>query len=83
LPYHELANELSRYKNADICWVQEEHKNQGAWNYIEPRIENLLYKLGIKLRTKYIGRKSSSTSGTGYYDIHEKELSEFLGNAFE
>jgi 2-oxoglutarate dehydrogenase complex dehydrogenase (E1) component-like enzyme len=83
IPYHELANEFKLYKNADIFWVQEEHKNQGAWNYIEPRIENLLNILGGEsFRINYVGRKSSSTSGTGYYDVHEKELIKFLGEAF-
>lgn len=26
-----------RYHKAEIFWVQEEHKNQGAWAYVQPR----------------------------------------------
>lgn len=82
-PYQELANEIRFYKNADIYWVQEEHKNQGAFNYIEPRIESLLQILDHHIRrVHYIGRKSSSTSATGYYDVHDKELNQLLNEAF-
>ena len=27
------------YCNAQLCWVQEEHKNMGAWSYVQPRTQ--------------------------------------------
>jgi 2-oxoglutarate dehydrogenase E1 component len=36
--------ECAKYPNAEIVWAQEEHKNQGAWNYIQPRFETSLSK---------------------------------------
>jgi 2-oxoglutarate dehydrogenase E1 component len=83
-PYLEFVNNIKKFKNAEVFWVQEEHKNQGCWNYVESRIESVLRKVGLveKSRVHYVGRKSSSTSATGYHDVHEKELEKFLSEAF-
>ena len=27
------------YSNAELFWVQEEHKNMGAWSYVQPRTQ--------------------------------------------
>lgn len=41
-PVHEIQEELAKYKNATyFIWSQEEHRNQGAWTFVKPRIENL------------------------------------------
>ena len=34
--------EIGKYPNAEVVWVQEEHKNQGAWSYVQPRIESVM-----------------------------------------
>ena len=36
-PYDLVAAELSRYPNAELVWTQEEPKNMGAWQYVQPR----------------------------------------------
>ena len=33
-----MSQELGRYPNAEVTWVQEEPKNMGAWNYVQPRL---------------------------------------------
>src|ERR1700744_4088315 len=38
-PENVLAQELNRFPKADLVWCQEEPKNQGAWNFVKPRIE--------------------------------------------
>jgi 2-oxoglutarate dehydrogenase E1 component len=41
-PYKRLAPVLERYPNAKVEWVQEEHRNQGPWKYVQNRVNNLL-----------------------------------------
>jgi len=84
-PYHEIYEIIKLFENAEIYWVQEEHLNQGAWNYVEPRIRALLKKIGManKSEISYIGRKASSASSAGFHHLHEKELEQFLNSAFK
>ncbi|CAF0825505.1 unnamed protein product [Brachionus calyciflorus] len=44
-PFDIVKDELSKYKNAKICWSQEEHKNAGAYNYAKSRIQTVLKDL--------------------------------------
>ena len=34
-----VREECAKYPNASIQWVQEEHKNNGYWSHVQPRIE--------------------------------------------
>ena len=39
-PENVLAQELNRFPKAELVWCQEEPKNQGAWTFVAPRIED-------------------------------------------
>ncbi|XP_076684982.1 oxoglutarate dehydrogenase Nc73EF isoform X2 [Andrena cerasifolii] len=41
-PYDLVKKESAKYPNADLVWAQEEHKNQGAWTYVQPRFHTAL-----------------------------------------
>ncbi|XP_044726471.1 2-oxoglutarate dehydrogenase, mitochondrial isoform X2 [Chrysoperla carnea] len=41
-PYDLIKKECNKYPNAQLCWTQEEHKNQGAWTYVQPRFKTAL-----------------------------------------
>ncbi len=41
---HLCAVLLQDFPNAEIYWVQEEPKNQGAWSYVRPRLATALSK---------------------------------------
>ncbi|MDH5765962.1 MAG: 2-oxoglutarate dehydrogenase E1 component, partial [Gammaproteobacteria bacterium] len=51
-PAQELNEVINQYVNADeFIWCQEEPKNQGAWDYLEPR---LAAKLNIDFQVRYV-----------------------------
>ena len=37
-PYDLVVRELDRFPNAELVWVQEEPKNNGAWGYVRERL---------------------------------------------
>ncbi|HLP84218.1 MAG TPA: 2-oxoglutarate dehydrogenase E1 component [Phycisphaerales bacterium] len=70
-PLHvDLAKKIdSRYPaSAKRVWVQEEHRNAGAWLYV---VDAFRESLGINL--SYIGRKPSASPAIGSEKGHGKE----------
>lgn len=84
-PYADFTENVKKFENAELFWVQEEHMNQGSWNYVEPRIKAAMKFAGLPKRAhvEYIGRDPSSAPATGHSDVHEKELESFLKQAFQ
>ena len=81
-PLKALTTELSRFKNAEVVWCQEEPKNQGAWAFVQPYIEWLLENVGAKnKRARYVGRAASASTATGLMSMHLKQLQQFLEEA--
>lgn len=74
-PGEELEEVIGRYDQLEeIYWVQEEPENMGAWNYLHPRISDLIRQ---RWAFKYIGRPASSSSSEGSftrYTINQKDL---------
>ncbi|MEJ0063604.1 MAG: 2-oxoglutarate dehydrogenase E1 component [Alphaproteobacteria bacterium] len=81
-PHKLLAKELSRYLNAEIIWCQEEPENQGAWTFVDRRIEAVLTELrGKTKRPGYIGRPAAAAPATGSLKRHTKEQEELIAAA--
>ncbi len=81
-PYDELKQELARYGQAQIAWVQEEPKNMGAWSFVAPCIEEVLTELGRDGdRPRYIGRKTAASPAAGYLQIHNREQDALVAEA--
>ncbi len=73
-PALSLTRELSRFKNAEMVWCQEEPKNQGAWFFVEPNIEWVLSRIGARLtRPLYAGRPATASPATGLASQHKAE----------
>jgi 2-oxoglutarate dehydrogenase E1 component len=82
-PLKSLSNELKRFKNAELVWVQEEPKNMGGWQFVDPWLELTLERMNIKAkRARYVGRPASASTAAGLMSRHLKELESFLTEAF-
>ncbi|XP_011258328.2 2-oxoglutarate dehydrogenase, mitochondrial isoform X2 [Camponotus floridanus] len=60
-PYDLVKKEAAKYPNAELLWSQEEHKNQGAWTYVQPRFHTALN--GTR---SVIGASETSESDRGW-----------------
>jgi 2-oxoglutarate dehydrogenase E1 component len=81
-PKEELKAELSKYKNAEIIWCQEEPKNMGAWKFVDDLIEETLVEIKHKItRAKYVGRIACASPATGYGSYHSKEQKNLIDEA--
>ncbi len=80
-PEWNLSNNMDSYPSAkEICWVQEEPQNMGAWNYINGHLAHTL-PFGRSLR--YIGRPKSASPASGSFKTHLKEQIRIASKAFE
>ncbi|WP_066061552.1 2-oxoglutarate dehydrogenase E1 component [Neobacillus soli] len=78
-PTNILKGIFTRYKNVKkIIWVQEEPKNMGAWNFVEPRINGIAPN-GIKV--DYAGRRRRSSPAEGEPNVHKLGQSKILSSA--
>lgn len=41
-PFDLLQKEAQKYPNAELVWCQEEHKNQGYYDYVKPRLRTTI-----------------------------------------
>jgi 2-oxoglutarate dehydrogenase E1 component len=81
-PAKSLITELSRFKNADMVWCQEEPKNMGAWFFMEPNLEWVLNKIEARVRRPhYVGRHASASTAAGTMGQHLAELNAFMDEA--
>ncbi|MDH5753577.1 MAG: thiamine pyrophosphate-dependent enzyme, partial [Deltaproteobacteria bacterium] len=70
-PAEDLKDILSQYPALkEVVWVQEEPRNMGSWDFLEPRLREIL---GKKLTLEYVGRKPSSSPATGSNRAHQEE----------
>ena len=71
-PEEVLVEELGRFAHADrIVWCQEEPKNMGAWFFVAPRLEEVLDRIGAKVRRPaYAGRPEAAAPASGFHKAH-------------
>jgi 2-oxoglutarate dehydrogenase complex dehydrogenase (E1) component-like enzyme len=80
-PEWNLFNILKSFSRAgEICWVQEEPQNMGAWHYINRHLARS-FPFGREFR--YIGRPESSSPATGSFKTYRKEQEALVRAAFE
>ncbi|XP_054895037.1 oxoglutarate (alpha-ketoglutarate) dehydrogenase a (lipoamide) isoform X3 [Poeciliopsis prolifica] len=79
-PFDQVKAEFERFPNADLVWCQEEHKNQGYYDYVKPRIRTTINKAK---NVGYAGRDPAAAPATGNKNTHLVELRRFLDTAFD
>ncbi|XP_015178830.1 PREDICTED: 2-oxoglutarate dehydrogenase, mitochondrial isoform X3 [Polistes dominula] len=63
-PYDLVKKEAAKYPNAELIWSQEEHKNQGAWTYVQPRFHTALNGTrGVTFEDATNSKASESSGG--------------------
>jgi 2-oxoglutarate dehydrogenase E1 component len=81
-PTKALVTELSRFKQAEIVWCQEEPRNMGAWFFVDTFIEWVLNNISAKhRRPRYAGRPAMAATATGLMSKHQAQLKALLEDA--
>uniref|UniRef100_A0A671M8K1 2-oxoglutarate dehydrogenase complex component E1 n=1 Tax=Sinocyclocheilus anshuiensis TaxID=1608454 RepID=A0A671M8K1_9TELE len=78
-PFDLVKAETEKYPNADLVWCQEEHKNQGYYDYVKPRMRTTIDRAKP---VWYAGREPAAAPATGNKNTHLLELKRFLDTAF-
>jgi len=73
-PVNQVNKMLSKYKNAEYIWLQEEPENMGYWSFVQRAYKEQNLKL--------ISRKASASPATGYAKVHAQEQEEIINKAF-
>ena len=82
IPAAEIAQALRGYPNAELVWVQDEPKNQGAWPFMALNLPEQLAELGEHRGLRVVCRKASASPATGSHKKHEVEQAALLEAAF-
>jgi 2-oxoglutarate dehydrogenase E1 component len=81
-PTKALMLELSRFKQAEMVWCQEEPRNMGGWVFVDIFLEWVLNQIGAKhRRARYTGRPASASTAVGQMSLHLGQLKNFLEDA--
>ncbi|CAG5111287.1 Oidioi.mRNA.OKI2018_I69.chr2.g5608.t1.cds [Oikopleura dioica] len=78
-PYDLVIPELEKYKNAEVYWVQEKHKNMGFYDFCKPRLRTAS---NWSRRVHYAGRDSAASAAAGSKQVHKIEQDKFMNDAF-
>jgi 2-oxoglutarate dehydrogenase E1 component len=79
-PEKELQAILAKYpRKQEVCWVQEEPQNRGAWTFIQPRLRGMLPDTLVS----YIGREAAASPATGSMKEHIQEERELAATALD
>ena len=82
LPAADLAKAIEAYPGAELVWVQDEPRNQGAWPFMALNLPGALADLGVSRPLRVVSRKTSASPATGSSKKHAAEQEALLQAAF-
>src|SRR5690606_14025862 len=82
-PGEPLAVRLKAMTNLqDVVWCQEEPRNNGAWFFVESKIEAALTEAGYRsMRPSYAGREPAASPATGLASRHKEQQEALVAQA--
>ncbi|AKU17559.1 multifunctional oxoglutarate decarboxylase/oxoglutarate dehydrogenase thiamine pyrophosphate-binding subunit/dihydrolipoyllysine-residue succinyltransferase subunit [Luteipulveratus mongoliensis] len=83
IPAAEIADAVKNYPNAELVWVQDEPKNQGAWPFMALNLPDLLVAQGEKRSLRVVSRAASASPASGSPRKHQAQQAELMCAAFE
>jgi 2-oxoglutarate dehydrogenase E1 component len=80
-PTEDIETMLFRYPStAEVVWVQEEPRNQGAWMFVRDKLQPMLD--ATRRTLLYAGRPESASPAAGSYKRHNQEVAALIEDAF-
>jgi 2-oxoglutarate dehydrogenase E1 component len=80
-PAEAIRDVMDRYpKLREVCWVQEEPENMGAWEFARPLLESLV---DGRHPLRYIGRSRNSSPSEGSSSWHAANQRAIVDQVFE
>ncbi|WP_238329726.1 multifunctional oxoglutarate decarboxylase/oxoglutarate dehydrogenase thiamine pyrophosphate-binding subunit/dihydrolipoyllysine-residue succinyltransferase subunit [Ornithinimicrobium humiphilum] len=82
LPGAQIAALTKQYPNAELVWVQNEPKNQGAWPFMALNLPEALAHHGEERPLRVVSRPASASPSTGSAKVHAVEQEALHEEAF-
>ncbi len=81
-PINHLKAAIEPFKQAEVVWCQEEPMNNGAWTFVDRRIEATLGCIGgAAKRPIYVGRDEAASPATGQAKVHAAQQAKLVRDA--
>ncbi len=82
-PGDAVRDELDRFGDVDVAWVQEEPRNMGAWSFVAPLFNEQIRSARNTTcgEVRYIGRPVSASTATGSASRHATEQERLIREA--
>ena len=83
VPGADVAAAVAAYPGAELVWVQDEPKNQGAWPFMALNLPEAMAEHGETRSLRVVCRKASASPATGSHKKHDIEQAELVAGAFD
>jgi 2-oxoglutarate dehydrogenase E1 component len=82
IPVEEIREAVSHYPDAELVWVQDEPRNQGAWPLMAQWLHEDLSELGETRPLRVVARRASASPATGSTKKHLAEQEALMDRVF-